>query len=160
MIGPEISQVIESLTFRPLTRQEMDEAARIHRAAALDSDWFDPDLHTAAEDRAYFRNTVFAENRMLGAFEQGRMLGHLAWRRGWVNEFCVAPDWHGRGIGGALLGQVKAHDHELQLWTFQSNTGARRFYERHGFVAEEFTDGSNNEEQRLPDVRYRWRRTN
>ena len=150
--------MIGSLTFRPLARQEMDEAARIHRAAALSSDWFDPDLHTPAEDRAYFRDSVFAENRMLGAFEGERMLGHLAWQRGWVNELCVAPDWHGRGIGGALLGRVKAHDDELQLWTFQANTGARRFYEHHGFVAEEFTDGSGGEERR-PDVRYRWQRT-
>jgi hypothetical protein len=42
------------------------------------------------------------------------------------------------------------------LWTFQTNTGARRFYERHGFVAVDETDGSANEE-RAPDVRYAWR---
>ena len=28
-------------------------------------------------------------------------------------------------------------------------------YERHGFVAEEFTDGHGNEE-RTPDIRFRW----
>jgi hypothetical protein len=31
---------------------------------------------------------------------------------------------------------------------------ARRFYERHGFVAEATTDGDN--EEGAPDVRYRW----
>ncbi|MDP9464580.1 MAG: GNAT family N-acetyltransferase, partial [Actinomycetota bacterium] len=41
----------------------------------------------------------------------------------------------------------------LQLWTFESNDRARRFYERHGFTAVEFTDGAGNEE-RWPDVRY------
>jgi ribosomal protein S18 acetylase RimI-like enzyme len=41
----------------------------------------------------------------------------------------------------------------LQLWAFQSNARARRFYERHGFEAVEFTDGNGNEE-RWPDVRY------
>jgi ribosomal protein S18 acetylase RimI-like enzyme len=46
--------------------------------------------------------------------------------------------------------------HGLWLWTFQTNTGARRFYERHGFVAVDETDGSANEE-RAPDVRYAWR---
>jgi len=35
------------------------------------------------------------------------------------------------------------------------NEPARRFYERHGFVAEELTEGAANEE-RAPDVRYRW----
>ena len=41
----------------------------------------------------------------------------------------------------------------LRLYTFQSNEGARRFYERHGFAAVAFGDGSDNEE-REPDVRY------
>jgi membrane-anchored protein YejM (alkaline phosphatase superfamily) len=44
----------------------------------------------------------------------------------------------------------------LQLWTFQVNGTARRFYERHGFLAVESTDGSGNEEGD-PDVRYVWR---
>ena len=37
---------------------------------------------------------------------------------------------------------------------FQKNEGARRFYERHGFTAVEWTDGDN--EEGAPDVRYRW----
>ena len=41
----------------------------------------------------------------------------------------------------------------VKLWTFQRNAGARRFYERNGFVAVEFGDGTGNEE-REPDVRY------
>jgi hypothetical protein len=32
---------------------------------------------------------------------------------------------------------------------------ARRFYQQHGFVPAEFTDGSGNEE-REPDIRFRW----
>ena len=42
----------------------------------------------------------------------------------------------------------------LDLWAFRSNTGARRFYERHGFVAVAFTEGDNEEGE--PDVRYHW----
>ena len=45
---------------------------------------------------------------------------------------------------------------QVQLWTFQSNAGARRFYERHGFVAVQTTDGDN--EEQAPDIRYLWRR--
>jgi ribosomal protein S18 acetylase RimI-like enzyme len=44
----------------------------------------------------------------------------------------------------------------IRLYTFQENDGARRFYERHGFRAIEFGDGSNNEEN-CPDVLYEWR---
>jgi hypothetical protein len=38
----------------------------------------------------------------------------------------------------------------MRRWRM-ANAGARRFYERHGFSAIEFTDGSANEE-RCPDV--------
>jgi ribosomal protein S18 acetylase RimI-like enzyme len=41
----------------------------------------------------------------------------------------------------------------IRLYTFQENVQARRFYERHGFVAIRFSDGSSNEE-RCPDVLY------
>jgi hypothetical protein len=41
---------------------------------------------------------------------------------------------------------------------FQTNTRARRFCEARGFRAIRFTDGADNEE-RTPDVRYRWERT-
>jgi hypothetical protein len=44
----------------------------------------------------------------------------------------------------------------LDLYTFQVNGGARRFYERHGFVGIALGDGSGNDEGQ-PDVRYAWR---
>ena len=56
-------------------------------------------------------------------------------------------------IEGAKRSGVTA----LELWCFQANTHARRFYERHGFKAIRFTDGHDNEE-RARDVRDRWAR--
>ena len=44
----------------------------------------------------------------------------------------------------------------FQFWVFQQNERARRFYEAHGAVAVEFTDGEHNEEK-TPDVRYEWK---
>jgi hypothetical protein len=41
------------------------------------------------------------------------------------------------------------------LWTFQSNVGARRFYELRGFVATATTMGDN--EEQAPDICYEWR---
>ena len=59
---------------------------------------------------------------------------------------------------GALLGVLapeSVSDAEVDAYIaeFQANSGARRFYERRGFVAVEFTDGESNEE-RCPDVLY------
>ena len=61
----------------------------------------------------------------------------------------------GQGIGSRLLERAKAERPDgLDLWTFQANTGARRFYERHGFVEVARTDGDNEEGE--PDIRLRW----
>lgn len=74
----------------------------------------------------------------------------------WLEHLYLDPSWIGRGLGDEALDLARSRCAEgMQLWTFQSNERARRFYERHGFVAEEFTDGQGNEE-RTPDVRYRW----
>jgi GNAT superfamily N-acetyltransferase len=73
-----------------------------------------------------------------------------------LSQLYLDPDWRGRGLGDRFVGLAKERSPEgLHLWTFQVNKPAHRFYERHGFVAVEFTDGSTNEE-REPDVRYVW----
>jgi len=73
-----------------------------------------------------------------------------------VEQLYVGPGHTGHGIGGQLISLAKEQRPEgLQLWTFESNVDARRFYERHDFVATGSTDGDN--EEGAPDVRYEWR---
>src|SRR5512132_4210386 len=57
------------------------------------------------------------------------------------------------GVSARQLAKA-LHPNGLDLWTFQSNVGARHFYEWHGFAALETTDGAN--EEGAPDVHYRW----
>ena len=77
---------------------------------------------------------------------------------GWVDQLYVDPTYAGRGLGAQLLDVAKVHSPEgLHLWAFQSNAGARRFYERHGFDSVAMTDGDN--EEGAPDVQYEWRPT-
>ena len=60
------------------------------------------------------------------------------------------------GVGRALLDRaMRQRPSGLKLWTFQSNLGARRFYEAHGFVAIATTTAAN--EEQAPDVCYEWR---
>jgi GNAT superfamily N-acetyltransferase len=71
-----------------------------------------------------------------------------------LDHLFLDPAWIGRGLGERFLALAEERSPSgLQLWTFQMNESARRFYERHGFVVAETTDGAANEE-RLPDVRY------
>jgi len=74
-----------------------------------------------------------------------------------LDQLYVAPGWTGRGIGSRLIELAKSRrPGGLDLYTFQVNPGARRFYERHGFVEVARGDGSDNEEGQ-PDLRYAWR---
>ena len=71
----------------------------------------------------------------------------------WVEQLYLDPQWTDRGIGSSLLLRATADMPAVRLHCFQANSGARRFYERHGFRAEAFRDGSGNEEG-LPDIVY------
>jgi len=75
-----------------------------------------------------------------------------------VRLLYTRPDRVGLGAGTQLIEAAKKSGvAALELWCFQANTRARRFYEARGFRAIRFTDGAGNEEK-TPDVRYRWER--
>lgn len=138
-----------------LTAEHAHAAAVVHRASFDDRLPWLTGLHTAAEDDWYFREVVFAEATVWGTFDGADLVGIAAVRPGWIDQLYVLPDHQGHGVGSGLLEVAKDGATQLDLWTFQRNLPARRFYERHGFVAVEHNDGRRNEE-REPDVRYRW----
>jgi GNAT superfamily N-acetyltransferase len=73
-----------------------------------------------------------------------------------LEQLYVDPAWTGRGLGTQFVELAKQQrPGGLQLWTFESNVRAQRFYEHHGFTVAERTNGSSNEE-RSPDLRYVW----
>jgi GNAT superfamily N-acetyltransferase len=85
-----------------------------------------------------------------------RIVGFICLGGDVVEQLYVEPEEQRRGVGAALLELAKRERPErLELWVFQQNDGARRFYERHGFRLLEQTDGAGNMEQ-TPDARYEW----
>lgn len=143
---------------RRLALADMDAAAKVHRISFDQRLPWLKGLHTPAEDRAFYRTRVFASCEVWGAELEGRLLGIIAFRADWVDQLYVLLEVQGRGIGSDLIGIAQAALPVLHLWTFQRNAAARRFYEARGFIALRETDGSGNEE-REPDVLYRWNRT-
>jgi GNAT superfamily N-acetyltransferase len=109
------------------------------------------------EVRAYIRDVVVPARETWVADAEGRVVGLMVLAEGLLSQLYLDPDWRGRGIGDRFVALAKERSPQgLSLWTFQVNKPAHRFYERHGFVEAERTDGSGNEE-REPDVRYVWR---
>jgi GNAT superfamily N-acetyltransferase len=136
---------------------DADATATMYLAArrAMLPDLRDP--HTEAETRAWMRDTVFTRYSVRIADVDGDIVGFAARDGAWLMQLYVKPGWTGRGIGTQLLAIMRMDAAPvtpvLRLYTFARNAGARRFYERHGFVAVAFGDGSANEEGE-PDVRY------
>ena len=88
----------------------------------------------------------------------GRLVALLVLEGSWVDQLYVDPDRTGIGCGSALLQHAKRLSNgKLDLWTFRSNSRARAFYERNGFVPVGSTDGEN--EENAPDIHFQWSTT-
>lgn len=75
----------------------------------------------------------------------------------WIDQIYLAPEAVGHGVGSKLIEIAKQKlGSPIRLRTFQDNLRARKFYERHGFVAIKYGDGSANEEN-CPDILYEWK---
>jgi GNAT superfamily N-acetyltransferase len=143
---------------RPATADDAAAAAEVYiRARHHNVPAIPPMAHADDDVRAYFVNVLIPlRDAWVATNADDNVIAIMALDGDDVDQLYVAPEWTGRGVGTALLDLAKRErPHGLQLWAFQSNVGARRFYERHGFVAVRETDGRDNEE-RSPDVRYEW----
>jgi GNAT superfamily N-acetyltransferase len=146
-----------SLTLHPARPEDADAiAALFSRSFRLLT--FLPELHTVEEDRWFIGNVVMTEQRVTVAERDGAIIGFIAETDGWLHHLYVAAGALRSGVGSLLLADAQGRQERLDLWCFRENARARWFYEKHGFVAAEFTDGGGNE-ARLADVRYRWTAT-
>jgi GNAT superfamily N-acetyltransferase len=116
-----------------------------------------PLAHTRDEIVEWMRTKPIRERNVTVAMADQRHVGFITVAEGWVHQLFIHPDYQRAGIGaGLLLPVLSSAVTPVRLWAFQRNAIARAFYERRGFSAELFTDGSGNEE-RTPDVLYVWR---
>lgn len=140
---------------RPATADDAAAIARVF-SPSFRQLTFLPMLHTQEEDRWFIDNVVLKECVVTVAEDGRSIVAFLARQGEEVRMLYTHPDFIRAGAGSLLIeGAKRAGVTALELWCFQANTEARRFYERHGFKAIQFTDGSDNEEK-TPDVRYRW----
>jgi 8-oxo-dGTP pyrophosphatase MutT (NUDIX family)/GNAT superfamily N-acetyltransferase len=119
-----------------------------------------PVVHEPSEVRRWMADDVIGHADVWVAELDGVITGLMVLSHdrdgGWVEQLYLDPSWMGRGLGDRFVELARRRcPGGLQLWTFQSSGPARRFWERHGFVEEQATDGRGNEEH-APDVRCRW----
>jgi 8-oxo-dGTP pyrophosphatase MutT (NUDIX family)/GNAT superfamily N-acetyltransferase len=121
-----------------------------------------PLVHDEGDVRRWIADEVIGHRDVVVAELDGTIVGVMALdgrrgEEGWIDHLYLDPAWIGRGLGEQFVDVAKErHRAGLQLWTFEVNEAAQRFYARHGFRAVERTAGAGNEEQ-SPDVRFEWR---
>jgi GNAT superfamily N-acetyltransferase len=144
-----------SFTYRRATADDIDAVAEVF-SASFRLLTFLPMLHTVAEDRSFIANVIFRNCEVIVAEDDSSIVSFLARQGEEVRLLYTRPDRIGRGAGTLLIEAAqKSGVNALELWCFQANARARRFYEARGFRAVGFTDWMQNEEK-TPDIRYRW----
>ena len=100
------------------------------------TDWM-PRLHSRAEDISFAAQLIAGHSVFV--WDADRPLGFIALHQNSIDALYIRNDKHGQGYGSTLIQYAQSMRSELELWTFQQNTPARRVYEKHGFSEVKFT---------------------
>ncbi|MGH7047124.1 MAG: GNAT family N-acetyltransferase [Stellaceae bacterium] len=140
---------------RLATRDDAEAIANVYYAS-FGLLTFLPMLHCLESYRWFVAERMLKECIVTIAEDHSGVISFLARDGEEVRQLYTRPDRIGRGVGTQLIEAAQRSGvAALELWCFQANICARRFYEARGFRVIRMTDGAGNEE-RTPDVRYRW----
>ena len=148
------------LDFRVATLADADSVADVYLCSRKELVACAPLAHSDQAVREWIRQHLIPAGRTTVAVVDDLVVGLLAVSNGadcnWVDQLYLLPAWVGRGIGTGLLDRARSELlPPVRPFTFQCNQPARYFYERRGFKAIAFGDGSGNEEK-CPDILYEW----
>jgi ribosomal protein S18 acetylase RimI-like enzyme len=139
-------------TIRRATNTDAIVIADVFLAARATMEYL-PHVHTEAATRTFITSVV-ATNETWVAERHGTVVGFAVIDDGVLEHLYVKPCEFGTGVGAMLFAHTKKmHPEGFQLWVFQQNARARRFYERQGCTLVRLGDGTDNEEK-LPDALY------
>ena len=147
-----------SAILRSAKIEDAADVVRVLRASRLRFLPYAPPVHSEAEDLNWARHSLIPSGGVTFATVDDNVIGVLAVSRAdsadWIDQMYIQPEYCGRGVGSQLMrAALSSLSRPIRLYTFQQNGRARRFYERFGFSAIEWGDGSRNEEG-CPDVLY------
>ncbi|MEV7010431.1 GNAT family N-acetyltransferase [Streptosporangium sp. NPDC051022] len=142
---------------RPADAADAAAIARIHVASRAGTmPYLPPQRRGHDEVTRWIEDVVFKTCHVWVAARGAEILGYAALEGDLLDQLYLRPDVRRQGLGTLLLDEVRRHSPDgMSLYVFQQNTGARAFYERHGFTVLGTGDGSENMEN-LPDMLLRW----
>src|SRR5579859_4057387 len=87
--------------------EDADAIAETFNAAFDTPLRFLPDLHTHEERRQFITEVVPRDHELWVVEDEGRVVGFAAICESTLGHIYVHPDFHGRGLGTALLDKTK-----------------------------------------------------
>ena len=150
---------MKPIKIRALEESDVEETVRMWRRSR---EGVQPELearlgYSPADDLRFFTSVLQSECGIWLAVEGERPVGLLAMKGDSIEQLYIEPTEQQKGIGTRLVAFAKHRSADrLELHTHQTNTGARRFYEKCGFRAIEF--GVSPPPESEPDIRYEWKR--
>ena len=130
------------------------ETVKIWRAS-MEKAFGVKDQHSWEEQLDYLK-TIMNEYRGYLVIENSsdKIIGMMAVGGSELDQLYIHVDYQGMGIGTQLLNLAKElSPGKLQLFTFEVNKKAQRFYEKHGFTI--IRRGIENQSG-MADIRYEW----
>ena len=123
-----------------VTEETLPLAGAIHSAAWQASHTFCSEAfiakHTPEAQTAYLKGEVAAGKALYMLWQRETPVGIVTLQGSLIENLYVLPEKQNQGVGSRLLQFVMARcPEEPTLWILNTNAGARRFYERHGFRA-------------------------
>lgn len=148
-----------SITIERASPRDAGEIATLYLASRAEALPYLRRCHSDEDTRGWIATMMLVTGETWIAREAGRILGFVTLNGEELDQLYLLPGHFRRGIGSLLLAKAKERSPErLSLFTFQRNTAARAFYERHDFRLVDLNDGDRNEEGE-PDALYEWRRS-
>ncbi|MEV2244743.1 GNAT family N-acetyltransferase [Streptomyces sp. NPDC049970] len=136
------TSTVRSWTLRPAASEDVEAMAEL-RASVMRPDLERLGRYDEHRVRQRLRDAYAPEHTSVVATHDGAFAGCVTLRPSengwWLENFYLAPELQGRGIGTAvlagLLARADTEDEPVRLQVLQGSA-ARALYERHGFSVE------------------------
>ena len=123
------------MTIRLAKADEANEIANIYIASFKSALTSVQLAHTDDEIRDWFEKVFVPKGGTWVGDDAAKLVGFMSLDGDMLEELYLAPDALGVGVGSALMEKAKQLSPAgLKTYTFQVNTLARKFYEKHDFT--------------------------
>ncbi len=146
---------MSDIVIQPARTLDAGKLADIMGAANARLNWL-PKLYSGAEEIMLIGEMIEA-GWVRTAYLEGGLAGFIARKGTEIHALYLQPQLQGKGVARKLVRDAQRNAKKLGLWSYDENERATRFYRKAGFSEVSRTSGENNE-ARLPDIRFEWMR--